>query len=63
MIINNVKTTIDALNYFRDRNKRIKKYKEKNEKVPVVKKDEDDSSSNNEIDQETLDEFRRLMGG
>lgn len=63
MIINNVKTTIDAMNYFRDRNKRIKKYKEKNEKVPVVKKDEDDSSSNNEIDQETLDEFRRLMGG
>lgn len=64
MIINNVKTTVDAMNYFRNRSKRVQNYKDK--VAPVVKKEvvkEVKEDVNSEIDQDTLDEFRRLMGG
>lgn len=66
MIINNVKTTLDAMNYFRNRNKKIKSYKDKiNNENKIVetnnyKKEEDKS---NEIDEKTLDEFLKAFGG
>lgn len=64
MIINNVVSTIDAMNYFRNRTKKIQKYKESNSKTNtnVIKKDDNDEVKE-EIDPETLAEFRRLMGG
>lgn len=67
MLINKVKTTLDAMNYFRNRNKRIQSYKENKmeEKVEVkennIKQDNVDSTS--EIDSDTLDEFLKVFGG
>ncbi len=67
MLLNNVKTTIDAMNYFRNRNKRIQRYNEQKkqseqkrfvqEEKKVIEKNEE------EINPETLAEFRKLLGG
>lgn len=64
MLLNNVSTTIDAMNYFRNRNKRIKDYKEnKNKEQQKVNETPKVASENNdEVDQNTIDEFRKLMG-
>ena len=65
MLINNVKTSLDAMNYFRNRNKRIQSYKEnlKNEvKLPTSKKEDKLDESTKEIDKDTLDEFLKAFG-
>ena len=60
MLINNVKTTIDAMNYFRNRNKRIKSYNDSKKKEnPSIQNEEKPTT----IDNDTMDEFRKLMGG
>lgn len=71
MLMNNVSTTLDAMNYFRNRNKRIKDYKEKQTQTtqasvnPVeeikVKKEEVEETS--EIDIDLLNEFKKALGG
>ncbi len=67
MLLNNVKTTIDAMNYFRNRNKRIQKYKESNKKennaTMKVKEEKSTEKKEESISAETLAEFRRLLGG
>lgn len=67
MLLNNVKTTIDAMNYFRNRNKRIQKYKESNKKennaTIKVKEEKATEKKEESISAETLAEFRRLLGG
>ncbi len=67
MLLNNVKTTIDAMNYFRNRNKRIQKYKESNKKennaTIKVKEEKPTEKKEESISAETLAEFRRLLGG
>ena len=71
MLMNNVSTTLDAMNYFRNRNKRIKDYKEKQtqtkqasekqtEEIKANKKEEREST---EIDLALLDEFKKALGG
>jgi replication initiation and membrane attachment protein DnaB len=71
MLMNNVSTTLDAMNYFRNRNKRIKDYKEKqtqtnqvsvkvSEEIKVEKEEKTDSS---EIDLDLLNEFKKALGG
>lgn len=72
MIISGVTSTLDAMNYFKNRNQRIRKFKEtylqeeiKNETTtPIVveekKKKEEES---NDVDPETIAKFRKLMGG
>ena len=66
MIINNVKTTLDAMNYFRNRNKKIKSYKDKinNEnKIVETNNYKKEEGKSNEIDEKTLDEFLKAFGG
>ena len=68
MLINNVKTTIDAMNYFRNRNKRIQSYKENKinrqvEKVEERKEVKSVEEKDSSIDLQTMEEFRKLMGG
>ena len=47
MLINNVKNTLDAMNYFRNRNKKIKTYKEKKIETKVI-----ENETKNEIKNE-----------
>ena len=68
MLINNVKTTVDAMNYFRNRNKRIQSYKENKinrqvEKVEERKEVKSVEEKDSSIDLQTMEEFRKLMGG
>ena len=65
MLINNVKTTIDDMNYFRNRNKKIQSYKENKTYKQPVKKDEVkiEEEKDSSIDVKTMEEFRKLMGG
>lgn len=64
MLINNVKTTIDAMNYFKNRNKRFKEFKEKNNlKNSSIIVEESKNDIKEEIDPKTLAEFKDLMGG
>lgn len=73
MVISGVKTTIDAMNYFRNRNKRIQNYKQSLENKPkfeykrkeVVKQDEkiEEKETSDDVDLATIEEFRKLMGG
>lgn len=73
MVISGVKTTIDAMNYFRNRNKRIQNYKQSLENKPkveykrkdVVKQEEkvEVKETNEDVDLATIEEFRKLMGG
>ena len=68
MLINNVITTIDAMNYFRNRNKRIQSYKENKiniqvEKVEERKEVKSVEEKDSSIDLQTMEEFRKLMGG
>ena len=76
MVISGVKTTIDAMNYFRNRNKRIQNYKQSLENKPkfeykrkeVVKQEEkiekiEEKETSNDVDLATIEEFRKLMGG
>ena len=65
MLMNNVVSTLDAMNYFRNRNKKIKEFKEKvvhpvNQEIQIETKNENTSS---EIDQDLLDEFKKALGG
>ena len=65
MLINNVKNTLDAMNYFRNRNKKIKTYKEKKVETKVIENETKNEIKNesNDIDKETLDEFLKAFGG
>ena len=73
MVISGVKTTIDAMNYFRNRNKRIQNYKQSLENKPkfeykrkeVVKQEEkiEEKETSDDVDLATIEEFRKLMGG
>lgn len=65
MLINNVKNTLDAMNYFRNRNKKIKTYKEKKIETKVIENETKNEIKNesNDIDKETLDEFLKAFGG
>lgn len=65
MLMNNVVSTLDAMNYFRNRNKKIKEFKEKvvhpvNQEIQIETNNENISS---EIDQDLLDEFKKALGG
>lgn len=65
MLMNNVVSTLDAMNYFRNRNKKIKEFKEKvvhpvNQEIQIETNNENTSS---EIDQDLLDEFKKALGG
>ena len=65
MLMNNVVSTLDAMNYFRNRNKKIKEFKEKvvhpvNQETQIETNNENTSS---EIDQDLLDEFKKALGG
>ena len=68
MLINKVKTTLDAMNYFRNRNRRIQSYKENKqdnyskESKPEIKV-ETPSKDDNDIDGDVLDEFLKVFGG
>lgn len=66
MLMNNVVSTLDAMNYFRNRNKKIKEYKEKVNQ-PITKEVEPEvkieKTTNSEIDQDLLDEFKKALGG
>lgn len=66
MLINNVKTSLDAMNYFRNRNKRIQSYKASKEvenKKDTSNENQSQKQENNEIDKDTLDEFLKAFGG
>ncbi len=69
MLIANVKTTLDAMNYFRNLNNRIKSYKNKenfNSKVEKVEEKvihENKTNSNDEIDSDLLNSFKKALGG
>ncbi len=65
MLLNGVKTTLDAMNYFRNRNKRIKKYYEnqKNNNEISLNSKENKPNEDDTIDQATIDEFKKLMDG
>lgn len=69
MLIANVKTTLDAMNYFRNLNNRIKSYKNKEnftnkvEKVEVKVMHENKTNENDEIDSDLLNSFKEALGG
>lgn len=69
MLIANVKTTLDAMNYFRNLNNRIKSYKNKEnftnkaEKVEVKVMHENKTNANDEIDSDLLNSFKEALGG
>ena len=69
MLIANVKTTLDAMNYFRNLNNRIKSYKNKEnltnkvEKVEVKVIHENKTNENDEIDSDLLNSFKKALGG
>ena len=69
MIINNVKSTLDAMNYFRNRKKRTQSYKEnltkKEPKIQNTSKEVENKNVENQdnVDLQTLEKFRKLMGG
>ena len=67
MLINNVVTTLDAMNYFRNRSKRIKDYKEKisasTPKIDTPVKEKEVTNNTSEITQDLLDEFKKALGG
>ena len=69
MLIANVKTTLDAMNYFRNLNNRIKSYKNKEnftnkaEKVEVKVMHENKTNANDEINSDLLNSFKEALGG
>lgn len=69
MLIANVKTTIDAMNYFRNLNNRIKSYKNKentihkNNDVVIEKEVSEKKNATEEIDSELLNSFKKALGG
>ena len=69
MLIANVKTTLDAMNYFRNLNNRIKSYKNKEnftnkvEKIEVKVMHENKTNENDEIDSDLLNSFKEALGG
>lgn len=69
MLIANVKTTIDAMNYFRNLNNRIKSYKNKentihkNNDVVIEKEVSEKKNTTEEIDSELLNSFKKALGG
>ena len=64
MLMNNVVTTIDAMNYFRNRNKRIQEYKEKstNTYKKETQIEEEVKPQTSQIDQNLLDELKKAFG-
>ncbi len=68
MLIANVKNTIDAMNYFRNLNNRIKSYKNKENTIhkndtPIEKEISEKENATEEIDSELLNSFKKALGG
>ena len=72
MILSGVKTTIDAMNYFRNKNKKVKEYYKNaqakptptyKKEVKVESKQVEETNNSNDVDLATIEEFKKLMGG
>ena len=72
MILSGVKTTIDAMNYFRNKNKKVKEYYKNaqakptptyKQEVKVESKQVEETNNSNDVDLATIEEFKKLMGG
>lgn len=66
MILNGVSSTIDAMNYFRNRNNRVKKYNEEKNKIEKKVNSYQEEIKNEEEsinDLQKIEEFKKLIGG